>query len=573
MKKTKTFEPAVFIPAAVLVFIGVGYAIFAGDQAESVFTALRDTITVNAGWVYSIGVGAFLIAAVVVALSDWGRIKLGPDDSEPEYPFLPWFAMMFSAGMGIGIMFFGVAEPITHFIDAPYGNPETVEAAEQAMVFTFFHWGIHAWAIYVIVGLSLAYFSFRHGLPLTIRSSLYPLIGERIYGPIGHAVDVIAILGTLFGVATSMGYGVSQINAGLDSLFGIGISREIQVGLIVIITAMATTSVLAGLDSGIKRLSEINLYLAIALMLFVLIAGPTLFLISAYVQNIGDYLDQLALLTFNVDAYGDGAWVNSWTLFYWGWWISWSPFVGMFIARVSRGRTIREFILGALLGPTLFTFLWMTIYGNAALREVLADSASPILEVVRSGDTPLALFAFLETLPFPAITSTLAIILVTTFFVTSSDSGSLVKSTLASGGALNPPVWQRFFWAVLRCRGGGAAPGRGARRTSGRHDRGGAAVHPGDLSGFHRSDAGLVERDRAQGRLEERRPAAGGGRGRPVAGEAETDVLPADRSRGAHMDDRDRQAGPRRCLPGNGEAGPAVDGGRGGRKGAAYRGP
>ncbi|MGJ3231834.1 MAG: BCCT family transporter [Oceanicaulis sp.] len=449
MKKTKTFEPAVFIPAAVLVFIGVAYAILAGEQAETIFVALRDSITQNAGWVYSVGVGAFLIAALIVAFSDWGRIKLGPDDSEPEYPFMPWFAMLFSAGMGIGIMFFGVAEPVTHFIDAPYGNPETVEAAEQAMVFTFFHWGVHAWAIYVIVGLSLAYFSFRHGLPLTIRSSLYPLIGDRIYGPIGHAVDVVAILGTLFGVATSLGYGVSQINAGLDSLFGIGISREIQVVLIVVITAMATTSVLAGLDAGIKRLSEINLFLAIGLMLFVLIAGPTLFLISAYVQNIGDYLDQLARLTFNVDAYGDGAWVNSWTLFYWGWWISWSPFVGMFIARVSRGRTIREFILGALLGPTLFSFLWMTIYGNAALREVLADSASPILEVVRAGDTPLALFAFLDTLPFTAITSVVAIVLVTTFFVTSSDSGSLVKSTLASGGALTPPVWQRFFWAVL----------------------------------------------------------------------------------------------------------------------------
>lgn len=445
----KKFEPAVFIPAAVLAIAGVGYAVLAGENAETLFVNLRVAITQNAGWVYSVGVGVFLVASIIVALSDWGRIKLGPDDSEPEYGFLPWFAMLFSAGMGIGLMFFGVAEPMTHFIGAPYAESETVEAAEQAMVYTFFHWGVHAWAVYAVVGLSLAYFSFRHGLPLTIRSALYPLIGDRIYGPIGHAADVVAILGTLFGVATSLGYGVTQINAGLNVLFGIEVSAQVQVALIVVITALATTSVIAGLDAGIKRLSEWNLILAIALMLFVLVSGPTLFLVSAYVQNIGDYLDQLARLTFNVDAYGDGVWVNDWTLFYWGWWISWSPFVGMFIARISRGRTIREFIFGVLLGPTLFTFLWMTIYGNSALLLALEGAADPLVDLVRGGDTPLALFAFLENLPLTGITSVLAIVLVTTFFVTSSDSGSLVKSTLASGGALTPPVLQRLFWAVL----------------------------------------------------------------------------------------------------------------------------
>ncbi|WP_440958244.1 BCCT family transporter [Oceanicaulis sp. LC35] len=445
----KKFEPAVFIPAAVLIFAGVAYAVLAGDSAEALFVDLRMMITEKAGWVYSVGVGVFLVASVFVALSDWGQIKLGPDDSEPEYGFLGWFAMLFSAGMGIGLMFFAVAEPLTHYIAAPLGDPETVEAAEQAMVLTFFHWGIHAWAVYAIVGLSLAYFAFRHNLPLTIRSALYPLIGDRIYGPIGHAVDVVAILGTLFGVATSLGYGVNQINAGLNTLFGLPISPGVQVVLIGLITALATTSVLAGLDAGIKRLSEWNLFLAIALMLFVFIAGPTLFLIGAYVQNIGDYIDQLAVLTFNVDAYGDGVWVNDWTLFYWGWWISWSPFVGMFIARISRGRTIREFIFGVLFGPTLFTFLWMTIYGNSALLQAVNGMADPILQLVRDGNTPLVLFAFLDTLPFSAVTSVLAIILVTTFFVTSSDSGSLVKATLASGGSLTPPLWQRFFWAVL----------------------------------------------------------------------------------------------------------------------------
>ncbi|HCY56939.1 MAG TPA: choline transporter, partial [Oceanicaulis sp.] len=321
---TKQIEPAVFIPAAILAIGGVAAVLMAGDQAEIVFTAARDFITDTAGWVYSVGIGMFLIAALVVALSDWGRIKLGPDDSVPEFSFMAWFAMLFSAGMGIGLMFFAVAEPITHYLSPPGAAPETQAAAQQSMVLTFFHWGIHAWAVYVIVGLSLAYFAFRHGLPLTIRSALYPLIGDRIYGPIGHLVDVIAILGTLFGVATSLGYGVTQINAGLNAVFGLEISAPVQVTLIAIITLMATTSVLAGLDKGIRRLSQINLYLAIGLLAFVLIMGPTLFLIGAYVQNIGHYVDQLATLTFNVDAYGDGEWISAWTLFYWGWWISWS---------------------------------------------------------------------------------------------------------------------------------------------------------------------------------------------------------------------------------------------------------
>ena len=445
----KKIESAVFFPAAALVVLGVAFAIFYSETAETFFAGLQASITTNFGWVYTIGVGIFLIASIVVALSDWGRIRLGPDDSVPEYGFAPWFAMLFSAGMGIGLMFFAVAEPVTHYLNPPEGTGETIEAARQSMVLTFFHWGIHAWAIYVVVGLSLAYFTYRHGLPLTILSALYPLIGDRIYGPIGHAVDTLAVLGTLFGVATSLGYGVTQINAGLAGLFGIEISAQVQVILIAIITALATASVVAGLDAGIRRLSEWNLYLSIALLLFVFIAGPTLFLMGAFVQNIGDYIDQIAFLTFNVGAYGNESWVNSWTLFYWGWWISWSPFVGMFIARISRGRTIREFILGVLFGPTLFTFLWMTIYGNSALREALAGGGEAILDTVRDGQNELALFAFLDTLPLSSITSVLAIILVTTFFVTSSDSGSLVKSTLASGGALNPPLFQRLFWAIL----------------------------------------------------------------------------------------------------------------------------
>ena len=290
----RKIEPAVFFPAAILVFVGVAYSVLAGDQAEQTFRDIQVAITETTGWLYSVGVGFFLVALLIVAFSDWGRIKLGPDDSMPEYGFASWFAMLFSAGMGIGLMFFGVAEPLTHYLVPPEGDPETVEAARQAIVLTFFHWGVHAWAIYVVVGLSLAYFTYRHGLPLTIRSALYPLIGDRIHGWMGHTVDTIAVLGTLFGVATSLGFGVTQINAGLHTLFDIPISETVQLVLIALITALATLSVVAGLDAGIKRLSELNLYLAIALIAFVFLVGPTLFLISAFVQNIGDYLDQFA---------------------------------------------------------------------------------------------------------------------------------------------------------------------------------------------------------------------------------------------------------------------------------------
>ena len=445
----RRIEPAVFFPAAILVFVGVAYSVLAGEQAEHIFSQIQIAITETTGWLYTVGVGFFLVALLIVAFSDWGRIKLGPDDSMPEYGFASWFAMLFSAGMGIGLMFFGVAEPLTHFLVPPEGDPETVEAARQAIILTFFHWGVHAWGIYVVVGLSLAYFTYRHGLPLTIRSALYPLIGDRIYGWMGHAVDTVAVLGTLFGVATSLGFGVTQINAGLNTLFDVPISETVQLILIAVITGLATISVVAGLDAGIKRLSEFNLYMAVGLIAFVFLVGPTLFLISAFVQNIGDYLDQFATLTFNLDAYGDGEWVGSWTLFYWGWWISWSPFVGMFIARISRGRTVREFIFGVLIGPTLFTFFWMTVYGDSALRLALAGQADAMLDTVRNGTSELALFAFFEHLPLTPIISTVAVILVATFFVTSSDSGSLVKSTLASGGALEPPVSQRLFWALL----------------------------------------------------------------------------------------------------------------------------
>ena len=441
-------NPPVFLSSVVLLVAFLGYTMAAPEAAESVFKAVQAWVVGSAGWFYVLAVAFFLIFVVALAFSGYGRIKLGRDHSEPDYSYTSWFAMLFSAGMGIGLMFFGVAEPVMHFSSPPVGDAGSVEAARQAMRITFFHWGIHAWAIYAVVALSLAYFAFRHDLPLTIRSAFYPLIGERIYGPIGHAVDVFAVLGTIFGVATSLGFGVIQVNAGLNYLFDVPVGVGVQVALIAAITAVATLSVGLGLDNGIRRISELNMILAVALLAFVLIAGPTVFLLQTLVQNTGMYLSSLIELTFNLYAYQPSGWIGGWTLFYWGWWIAWSPFVGMFIARVSRGRTIREFVVGVLLVPMGFTFAWMTFFGDTALHMLLERGIGELADAV-AADSSVALFKFFEYLPLSSVTSLVATLLVITFFVTSSDSGSLVVDMLTSGGAETSPLWQRIFWAVL----------------------------------------------------------------------------------------------------------------------------
>lgn len=440
-------NPPVFFGAAALIFAFVLFGAVAPDIASSVFGEVQKWIVATFGWFYLLAVAVFLIFSIGLALSSYGQIKLGPEQADPDYSYLSWFAMLFSAGMGIGLLFFGVAEPIMHFTNPPVGEGHTAESAREAMATSFFHWGLHAWAIYAVVGLSLAYFGFRHGLPLTIRSALYPLIGERIYGPVGHVVDVFAVLGTMFGVATSLGLGVLQVNAGLNYLFEIPESTLVQVGLIAVITLCATVSVVAGLNAGIKRLSELNLILAVALLLFVLVAGPTLFLLQALVQNTGLYLSEVVSKTFNLYAYEPSGWIGGWTLFYWGWWIAWSPFVGMFIARVSRGRTIREFVFGVLFVPVGFTFMWMTFFGGTAIHMELGELPGVISEAV-AANVPTAIFTLFEQLPWSTLASGIATILVVTFFVTSSDSGSLVIDIITSGGHTDPPVWQRIFWAV-----------------------------------------------------------------------------------------------------------------------------
>lgn len=439
----------VFISTALITIALVIFVSFFQEPANALFSSTLSWISTQLGWFYILAVAGFLIFITLLAVSRYGNVKLGTEHSRPDFTNLSWFAMLFSAGMGIGLMFFGVAEPVMHYVSPPVGDAETADAARQAMRITFFHWGLHAWAIYAVVAMSLAYFSFRHGMPMTIRSSLYPVLGERIHGPIGHAVDTFAVLGTLFGVATSLGFGVMQINAGLNYLFEVPISATTQVILIGVITVIATGSVALGLDGGIRRLSILNMILAGALLAFVLVTGPTVFLLQTLVQNTGMYISSIFDMTFNLYAYEPTDWVGGWTLFYWGWWIAWAPFVGMFIAMVSKGRTIREFVLGVLLVPTGFTFMWMTFFGGTALNMIMIQGISELADSV-AADTSVALFQFLEHLPMSSITALVATLLVITFFVTSADSGSLVVDRLTSGGKTNSPTWQRIFWAVIQ---------------------------------------------------------------------------------------------------------------------------
>ena len=441
----------VFYPSAVLILLFVLFAITAPETAGQLFGSAQNWIINTFGWFYLLSMGIYLALALILALSRYGRVKLGPDHSEPDFSYMSWFAMLFSAGMGIGLVFYGVAEPVFHFAGPPVGEAGTAEAAREAMKTTFFHWGIHAWGVYAIVALALAYFSFRHNLPLRISSALYPLIGKRIHGPIGNAVDVFAVFGTMFGIATSLGLGVMQINAGLSYLFDVPSSTTVQLLLIAVVTGIATLSVVLGLDGGIRRISEWNIRLAVILLVFVVVTGPTLFIFQTLAQNIGSYLSSAVEMTFNTYAYvGDEdtqAFMGGWTLFYWAWFIAWSPFVGMFVARVSRGRTIREFVLGAIFVPVGVTCVWLTVFGDTALHGILTGTMPNLVDQVFA-DSATSLFHFLDALPWASVSSVVATLLIITFFVTSSDSGSLVIDTLTSRDNGETPVWQRIFWAI-----------------------------------------------------------------------------------------------------------------------------
>lgn len=444
-----TILAPVFIPAVVVALLLVVGTISNPELAGEAFSATLAWITETFGWFYMLSVAIFLVFIVTVAASPWGKIKLGPDHAVPQYSFPAWFAMLFSAGYGIALLFFGVAEPVLHYASPPAGAPETVDAAKQAMQIAFFHWGFHIWAIYGLVGLVLAYFAFRHGLPLSIRSALYPLIGERIYGPLGHIVDVFAILGTMFGIATTLGLSVAQINAGINYLWeDIPVNVTVQIIAIAVITAAATVSVVAGLDKGVKRLSILNMVLAVSLMAFVFIVGPSILILETFLQNTGSYLSGIVERTFNLQAYTRSDWIGNWTLFIFGWTIAWAPFVGMFIAKISRGRTIRQFVFGVMLVPSIFTFLWFSIFGDTALNMIMNQGVSTLIADVQA-DHAVALFKLYDQLPWSFFISLVTVLLIITFFVTSSDSGSLVIDSLASGGVMNTPAWQRVFWAVL----------------------------------------------------------------------------------------------------------------------------
>ena len=436
----------VFAISAILAVAFVALTLLFQKQAGSLFGEMRLWITSQFDWFFIITANFLVLFCLVVAFSKLGHIRLGGKDAKPDYGYPAWLSMLFAAGVGIGLMFFGVLEPVTHTLNPPLGiDPANTEVARAAgMSGAIMHWGLHAWAIYAIVGLSLAFFAFNRGMPLTLRSAFYPLMGKAVWGPFGHFVDITAVLATLFGLAVSLGFGAEQISGGLNYLFDVPINNTTKVVLIIAIIAVALISVVAGLEKGVKRLSEINMCMAAALLLFVMIAGPTMFILKTTFTATVDYISYLPGLS-NWIGREDTDFLHGWSTFYWAWWISWSPFVGMFIARVSFGRTVREFITWVLIIPTFIGIVWMSTFGATALEQLFTDGYRGVADSVPE----LALFKMLELLPFTEIVSAISILLIAIFFITSADSGSLVMDIITAGGKLDAPVQQRVFWCVL----------------------------------------------------------------------------------------------------------------------------
>ncbi|KJQ87847.1 MULTISPECIES: BCCT family transporter [Vibrio] len=456
------------------------------QQVEPFFAGLRAWLVSNLDWFFLASGNVFVIVCLVLIVTPLGRVRIGGTEATPDYSYAGWLAMLFAAGMGIGLVFFGVSEPMSHFSSAlggvniengvrtdwaPLGGAvgDTDAASALGMAATIYHWALHPWSIYALLALGLAIFSFNKGLPLTMRSIFYPLFGERVWGWVGHIIDILAVVATVFGLATSLGYGASQAATGLNFLFGVPMTDTTQVVLIVVITALALISVVAGLDSGVKRLSEINMILAAMLLFFVIIVGPTMAILTGFFDNIASYITNIPALSMPFER-EDVNYSQGWTAFYWAWWISWSPFVGMFIARVSRGRSVREFIICVILIPSTVCVLWMTAFGDTAISQYVNDG----YEAVFNAELPLKLFAMLDVMPFAEITSVVGIILVVVFFITSSDSGSLVIDTIAAGGKVDAPTPQRVFWctfeglvAIALMLGGGLAAAQAMAVTTG----------------------------------------------------------------------------------------------------------
>ncbi|MCP1336559.1 BCCT family transporter [Futiania mangrovi] len=448
----------VFLISGLTIIAFVVFTLALQQEAADFFGWLRPAITSTFDWFFLLSANIFVVLCLILIVSPLGKVRIGGTEATPDYSYTGWFAMLFAAGMGIGLMFFGVSEPISHYTSSVAegaGSPDSwaplagaagneLEARRLGMAATIFHWGLHPWAIYAIVALALAIFAYNKGLPLSVRSIFYPIFGERVWGWTGHVIDTIAVFATLFGLATSLGFGAEQANSGLNFLFGVPVSDASKVVLITAITGVALLSVIAGLDAGVKRLSEINMVLAALLLIFVVLVGPTVAILTGFVANLGAYAEYLPALSMPFGR-EDANFSQGWTSFYWAWWISWSPFVGMFIARVSRGRTVREFIVCVLLIPSLVSVFWMTAFGGTAISQIVNDG----YQAVADADLELKLFVMLDALPLAMITSIIGIVLVIVFFVTSSDSGSLVIDTITAGGKVDAPVPQRVFWAVF----------------------------------------------------------------------------------------------------------------------------
>jgi BCCT family betaine/carnitine transporter len=453
----------VFVISGITSVVFVLLTMIFPDQAGAVFLAVRDFATTKLDWTFMIIVNFFVIFCIVLIFLPMSKVRLGGEDAVPEYSYPAWFAMLFAAGMGIGLLFFGVLEPVYHMnVSGPLGVPspiaadgsiiaENVEAARaMGLAATFYHWGLHGWAVYAIMALALALFTYNKGLPFSIRSCFYPILGEKVWGWSGHIIDILAVFATLFGLATSLGLGAQQANAGFNFAFGLEISTNVQVIIIILVTAVALVSVWRGLDGGVKVLSEVNMGVAILFFLFVLFAGPTLIGLSGFWTGLIAYTQEIIPLS-NPFGRTDDSYREGWTAFYWAWWVSWAPFVGMFIARVSKGRTVREFIVCVLLIPSLIIFVWMGVFGGIAIDQILTSPETSLVKanVIDSYSPELSLFGMLNELPFTKTASTIAIVLALVFFVTSSDSGSLVVDTITAGGKIDAPVPQRIFWCVV----------------------------------------------------------------------------------------------------------------------------
>ena len=442
--------PGIFFTSAAVAIVFVALAVPFDKQVADAFGVLTGWVARNLGWFYILSVSSLLIFLFGLAVSRYGSIRLGSDDSRPDYSNLTWFTMLFAAGIGTILMFWGVAEPVSHFASPPFDGvqPRTEQAATDAMTISLYHFGLHTWTIFAMPGLAIGYFAYRHDLPMRISSLFYPVLGERTFGPLGWAIDVIAVLGTLFGVATSLGLGTLQLNSGLNYLFGVPSNGFVQVVLITVIASIAAVSVALGLDNGVRRLSQLNIVLAITLILFVAAVGPTIFIAEGMVQSVGDYFDALPWLAFWTETFKETDWQRQWTLFYWAWTISWAPYVGIFIARISRGRTIREFVAGVLFAPTAFTLVWFGVFGLSAIS--VENSGVVALASQVEQDPSVAIFAFLEAFPLAEVASALSVVIIVIFFTTSSDSASLVIDMLTRREEQPSLVRQRIFWAAAQ---------------------------------------------------------------------------------------------------------------------------